>query len=46
VFHQDDAEHLAKNFPDGRQVTIAQAGHTVQGDNPKDLVAALREFLN
>jgi len=46
VFHQDDAERLAKNFPDGRQVTIAQAGHTVQGDNPKDLVAALREFLN
>ena len=46
VFHQDDAEHLAKNFPNGRQITIAQAGHTVQGDNPKDLVAALREFLN
>jgi len=46
VFHQDDAEHLAKNFPDGRQVAVAQAGHTVQGDNPKDLVAALREFLN
>src|SRR5271157_41190 len=45
VFHQDDAERLAKNFPDGRQITIAQAGHTVQGDNPKDLVAALREFL-
>ena len=46
VFHQDDAERLAQNFPDGRQITIAQAGHTVQGDNPKDLVAALREFLN
>jgi esterase len=45
VFHQEDAERLAKNFPDGRQITIAQAGHTVQGDNPKDLVAALREFL-
>ena len=45
VFHQDDAERLAKNFPDGRQITIAQAGHTVQGDNPTDLVAALREFL-
>jgi esterase len=45
VFHQDDAERLAKNFPDGRQITIAQAGHTVQGDNPKDLVAALHEFL-
>ena len=46
VFHQDDAERLAKNFPDGRHVAVAQAGHTVQGDNPKDLVAALREFLN
>jgi esterase len=46
VFHQDDAERLAKNFPDGRHITIAQAGHTVQGDNPRDLVAALREFLS
>ena len=45
VFHQDDAERLAQNFPNGRQITIAQAGHTVQGDNPKDLVAALRDFL-
>ena len=45
VFHQDDAERLAKNFPDGRHITIAQAGHTVQGDNPRDLVAALSEFL-
>jgi pimeloyl-ACP methyl ester carboxylesterase len=45
VFHQEDAERLARNFPDGRQITIAQAGHTVQGDNPKALVAALREFL-
>ena len=45
VFHQDDAERLAQNFPDGRQITIAQAGHTVQGDNPKALVAALRDFL-
>ena len=46
VFHQDDAERLAKNFPDGRQITIAQAGHTVQGDNPKELVTALRAFLS
>ena len=45
VFHQDDAERLAQNFPNGRQITIAQAGHTVQGDNPKDLVAVLRDFL-
>ena len=45
VFHQEDAEHLAKSLPNGRQITIGQAGHTVQGDNPKDLVAALRDFL-
>ncbi|MBV8336808.1 MAG: alpha/beta hydrolase [Alphaproteobacteria bacterium] len=45
VFHEEDAIRLAQNFPDGRHVTIPEAGHTVQGDNPKELVAALREFL-
>jgi esterase len=45
VFHDEDAEQLAAALPDGRWVKIPQAGHTVQGDNPKDLVAALREFL-
>ena len=45
VFQEEDAERLAKNLPDGRYVSIPRAGHTVQGDNPKDLAAALREFL-
>lgn len=45
VFHDEDAERLATGLPDGRWVKIPKAGHTVQGDNPKDLVAALREFL-
>jgi esterase len=45
VFHDEDAARLAAALPDGRWVKIARAGHTVQGDNPKDLVAALREFL-
>ena len=45
VFHDEDAERLAAGLPDGRWVKIPKAGHTVQGDNPKDLVAALREFL-
>jgi pimeloyl-ACP methyl ester carboxylesterase len=45
VFHDEDAERLASGLPDGRWVKIPKAGHTVQGDNPKDLVAALREFL-
>jgi pimeloyl-ACP methyl ester carboxylesterase len=45
VFHDEDAERLAAGLPDGRWLKIPKAGHTVQGDNPKDLVAALREFL-
>jgi len=45
VFHDEDAERLAAGLPAGRWVKIPKAGHTVQGDNPKDLVAALREFL-
>jgi pimeloyl-ACP methyl ester carboxylesterase len=46
VFHDEDAERLAAGLPDGRWVKIPQAGHTVQGDNPKALVAALRAFLD
>ena len=46
VFHEEDAERLAQRLPDGRYVTIPRAGHTVQGDNPKDLAGALREFLS
>ena len=46
VFHKEDAERLAQRLPDGRYVTIPRAGHTVQGDNPKDLAGALREFLS
>jgi pimeloyl-ACP methyl ester carboxylesterase len=45
VFHDEDAERLAAALPDGRWIKIPRAGHTVQGDNPKDLAAALREFL-
>lgn len=46
VFHEEDAIELAGRLPQGRRVTIADAGHTVQGDNPKDLVSALRQFLD
>jgi pimeloyl-ACP methyl ester carboxylesterase len=45
VFHDEDAERLAHRLPDGRWIKIPRAGHTVQGDNPKDLAAALRDFL-
>ncbi len=45
VFHAEDAERLAARLPNGRWVTVPDAGHTVQGDNPKALVAELRRFL-
>lgn len=45
VFHDEDAERLAGRLQHGRWVRIEGAGHTVQGDNPADLLVALREFL-
>lgn len=45
VFHEEDGIRLAQRLPDGKFVTVPKAGHTVQGDNPKDLVVELRRFL-
>ncbi len=45
VFHEEDGIRLAERLPDGKFVTVPNAGHTVQGDNPKDLVIELRRFL-
>jgi len=45
VFHDEDAERLASRLPNARWVKIPGAGHTVQGDNPKGLVAELRGFM-
>ena len=45
VFHEEDGIRLAQRLPKGKFVTVPKAGHTVQGDNPKDLVAELRRFL-
>jgi pimeloyl-ACP methyl ester carboxylesterase len=46
MFHDSDAEKLTKHLPRGRWMTIADAGHTIQGDNPRGFVAALRPFLS
>jgi pimeloyl-ACP methyl ester carboxylesterase len=45
VFSDEDAASLVAGLPDGRWIKIQRAGHTVQGDNPKDLTAALIRFL-
>ena len=46
VFHDEDAERLAARLRRGRWTRVERAGHTVQGDNPAALVAALRPFLD
>ena len=46
VFHDEDAEKLAKALPRGSWVRVEDAGHTVQGDNPRGLVTELRRFLD
>ena len=45
VFLDEDARRFAEAVPDGRWVRIAGAGHAVQGDRPRELIGALREFL-
>jgi pimeloyl-ACP methyl ester carboxylesterase len=39
------APELAAEFRDGTSARVDDAGHTVQGDNPPGLVAALRPWL-
>jgi pimeloyl-ACP methyl ester carboxylesterase len=45
VFLDEDAEKIVGVLPDARWVRIANAGHTIQGDNPRDLVAEMRGFF-
>lgn len=45
VFTAEDAQKLAAAFPLGRYAQVAEAGHTVQGDNPRILAQALTQFL-
>jgi pimeloyl-ACP methyl ester carboxylesterase len=45
VVTPEAAEAFARALPDARVVTVPGATHTVQGDNPRGLVEALRPFL-
>lgn len=45
VFTTEDAQKLAAGFPRGRFAQVAEAGHTVQGDNPRVLAQTLSHFL-
>ena len=46
VFTSEDAQDLARKFADGHYAQVGEAGHTVQGDNPRIFAEVLSEFLN
>jgi pimeloyl-ACP methyl ester carboxylesterase len=45
ILGEEDARRFAQAIPNGRWIAIDGAGHSVQGDQPKALVEALRAFL-
>jgi esterase len=45
AFTAEDAQKLATDFSDGHYAQVGDAGHTVQGDNPRVLVQVLSQFL-
>jgi pimeloyl-ACP methyl ester carboxylesterase len=45
AFGDADAARFAAALPDGRWTRVENAGHTVQGDNPRGLVDVLGDFL-
>jgi esterase len=45
VFTSEDAQELAKEFQDGHFAQVGEAGHTVQGDNPRVFAEVLKQFL-
>ncbi|HEY7875452.1 MAG TPA: alpha/beta hydrolase [Actinomycetota bacterium] len=45
AFSDEDVERVTRQIPEATWARIDNAGHTVQGDNPRDLSAALHAFL-
>ena len=46
IFTSEDAQKLANEFSHGHYAQVGEAGHTVQGDNPRVLAQALSQFLD
>ncbi|HLJ25253.1 MAG TPA: alpha/beta hydrolase [Candidatus Angelobacter sp.] len=46
VFTNEEAQKLANVFSDGHYAQVGEAGHTVQGDNPRILAQVLSQFLD
>jgi esterase len=45
LFLDNDAQKLVEHLPNGQLVRIPNAGHTVQGDQPRALSEAMQDFL-
>jgi pimeloyl-ACP methyl ester carboxylesterase len=45
VFHDEDAEELVRRLPAARWARVENAGHSIQGENPKGLINELRRFF-
>ena len=45
VFAQETLDRMLEIIPESTSVTIPRAGHLVAGDNPIDLITALRSWL-
>jgi len=45
VLSDEAAERFARSLPHARWLRVEQAGHNVQGDNPRGLLDAMRPFL-
>jgi pimeloyl-ACP methyl ester carboxylesterase len=45
VLSDENARDFAASVPNGRWLRIENAGHTIQGDNPRALLDALEPFL-
>lgn len=45
VFTSEEAEKLSAEFRHGHFAQVGEAGHTVQGDNPRALAEVLQQFL-
>jgi pimeloyl-ACP methyl ester carboxylesterase len=45
VFTDENAQKFAKALPHGRWIKVENAGHTIQGDNPRGLLEVLHPFL-
>ena len=46
VQKRENMEQLRDRLADARLVSVPGAGHTVQGDRPKEFAAAVRGFLS